>query len=586
MYKRQCIKFKNILFFILAVGLTFLLPLCVTANDDEEDTETVVEEYVNPFLEENLALYEEAMALQGYIVPGLAYLDDNEGEDQGRHYAPLMEGVVLGKSEVLTRYDEGNEFSLMARYDDENNSALGLRYRISGISFRGYLDLADYAIIEDTPADVRTTWTDNRNFGFEFAAGDMLFSWDHRETNREWDLSGLCDYSSDRFAFTQDFPFGSGNLDLGLVYRQLNSDDLRFNSHGSMIAKLNGRFAIDDRTSARLGYGGVWADKPDVSASGSFSKHSFSGSITRKDCLGDDFDFTAYGNYESLGGEQTLNTHWDSRYNFGGRISSDHFDNLKLEAGVSAEYFDVDQIRYEMPGLSEFLIRPGLTRDDLAPYTVRNYGHSYRGYLKGKLRFSGGGSLSQDFTFARHHDNKAPDGTELTGVPGVMPLTLYDRFEWKTGLYAPLSDEVSWQLSNVYRKWDMRLRESDGTQNTFTTSLTWNPAENSGFSAYYQNLTHNFGITGVDEHAADQHGLGLDWWHDTGNDITFTLGWFMGKGDNAMHDFERTKIYSSLVIGPDGRWRLIAEYGDSSNEDYEVLDFKPFNAVLYYKIDL
>ena len=203
MYQQRRITFRNILFFALAVGVFFLLPLCAMAENDDE-VETTVEEYVNPFLEENLALYEEAMALQGYIVPGLAYLDDAEGEDQARHYAPLMEGVVLGKSEALSRFDDGNEFSLTARYDDENNSALGLRYRIGGVSFRGYLDLADYATIEDTPADVRTTWTDNRNFGFELGGGDMLFSWDHRETNREWDLSGLCDYESDRFAFTHD----------------------------------------------------------------------------------------------------------------------------------------------------------------------------------------------------------------------------------------------------------------------------------------------------------------------------------------------------------------------------------------------
>ena len=81
MYQQRRITFRNILIFTLAVGVFFFLPLCAMAENDDEE-ETTVEEYVNPFLEENLALYEEAMALQGYIVPGLAYLDDTEGEDQ------------------------------------------------------------------------------------------------------------------------------------------------------------------------------------------------------------------------------------------------------------------------------------------------------------------------------------------------------------------------------------------------------------------------------------------------------------------------------------------------------------------------
>ena len=586
MFRHQSDSFKNILLFILIAGLLLLLPLGAMAEEIAEDEQVVDEEYVNPFLEENLGLFEEAMALQGYILPGLAYLDDNAGQDQGRHYYPLMEGFVLGGSEVITRFEDGNEFALSASYEDENNNALGLRYRVGGYSFRGNLELNDFATIEDTPADVLTTWTDNRNFGFELGGDDILFSWNHRETDRRWDLTGLNEYDNDRFAFAYDFPNACWDLDFDLVYNRLNSDELGFNSRGSLMGRINSRFDIDERTAGRLGYGLVMADTPNAATEGNFSKHVFSGSITRKDCLWDDFDVTAYGNYESLGGEQTLNTHWDGRYDFGIKTVTDHFDNLKLEAGLMAEYFDVDQIRYEMPGLSEFLIRPGLTSEDLAPYTVRNYGHSYEGYFKGRLRFGNGGSLSQVFTMARHHDNKAPDGAELTEVPGVMPLTLYDRLEWKTGIYTPLDDNVFWQLSNVYRKWDMRLRESDGSQNMFTTSLTWNPDDNSGFSAYYQNLAFSFGIEDVDGNATDQHGLGFDWQQDTGNDISFTLGLFIGEGDNLNHDFDQTRFYGSLVIGPDGMWLITAEYGDSSNDDYEVLDFDAFNAVIYYKIDL
>ena len=69
MFRRQWFSFNNILLFILTAGLLLVLPLGAIAEEVAEDEE-VVEEYVNPFLEENLGLFEEAMELQGYIVPG------------------------------------------------------------------------------------------------------------------------------------------------------------------------------------------------------------------------------------------------------------------------------------------------------------------------------------------------------------------------------------------------------------------------------------------------------------------------------------------------------------------------------------
>ncbi len=571
--------------FLLGAIILLLALSAATALADDDGTD-VENEYVNPFLEDNMALYEEAMAMQGYITPGLAYLDDSSSDDQARHYSPLLEGIILGDSALTTRYDNGNELGLYARYDDENNSALGLHYRINRMTFSGYLDLADYALVEDTPASVRNSWTDNRNFGFELAGSKMLFNWDHRETNRKPEFCALNDYTSDRLTFTHNHPFDDGTLDIDVIYHRVDSADLGLNSRGSLTTKLNGRYDFCDNTRMRLGYSSVFAGEPGNNVGGSFARHILSGSLTRNNCLNSNLDVTAYGNYEMLNGEQTLNTHWNHRYDFGCNVAADNIDHMSLEAGLSAEYFDVEQIRYELAGLSELMAVPGLTEEDLEDYVVKNYAHTYNTYFKGKWSFPGGGYFSQRIDYSRHHDNKAPDGAPDTGADGVMPLTLYDTYEWKTGLNAPLNDNVFWQLSNVFRKWDMRLRESDGKQNTFTTSLTWNADANSAFSLYYQNLNYDFSIDELDDSATDQHGFGFDWWRQEDNDFSYTLGLFLGRGNGQTHDFDLTNFYGSIVFGPEGRWELAAEYRDSSNSDFRTLEFDVFNAALYYKIDI
>jgi hypothetical protein len=561
--------------------VTLGLILNVSALADEE----TVEPDANPFLEENLELYEEAMALQGFIVPGVAYLDENEDEEQSRHYSALMDGIILGKSEAITRFPGGHEFSLSAFYDDENNTGVGLRVFTGDYSLRGSFDLADYAIIGYLPERVRTNWIDQRNYSFETSYGEFTGSWLHRESDRRTNETNLRSYTSDRFSFGYDYPACWGDIDFGLSYNRLDSDNPGFLNRDTISVSANTNAPLNNRTNLKAGYAGVWADGPGIEGGGNMSRHIFSGSISRRCERLNNSVVTAYGNYESLGSEQTLNTHYDRRYDIGGRLAY-KYDNIRITAGAEAKYFDVDRIRYEMPGIGEFLIHPGLSEDDLAPYTIRNYGYSYSGFIKGKYRFCNDGSLSQELSLSRHYDNQFPDGSVEGGIPAQQPLTLHNRWEWKTGLYTPLGDDWSWQLSNTYRDWDMRVRDSSGSHNLFTTSFTYNPSDDSALSFYYENFCLNYSIEEIDPYAADQSGLGVDFWYDSGNDTAFSAGIFSGKGNSDMNDFDLLRISTSLTLGPDGKWKIQTEYSDSDNSDYAELDFDYFNAMLYYRIDL
>ncbi len=576
-------KLKYAILLGAAFGLMFFVQAGVFAADDDADAGT---EYVNPFWEENQELYQEAMILQGYLMPGVAYTDESADDAQARHYNPLPDNIVLGDSEVTTRYKGGAELGFTADYIDNNNAGVGVRYNTSDYQFKGGFNLSDFASIENTPADVRTTWTDNQVYGFEVVTGNLFAGWNHKDTNRDWEFTGLDEYESDRVEFTYGTPFASGDLDLGLVFTNIESSDLDFNGRSAIMASANGRFPMENKVDLRVGYGGAWAQKPGGIEGGRFSKHALSASIGKRDFYADGFDLALFGNYETLGDEQTLNTHYDRKYNWGGKAIYNPSRCVWFEGGAWAEYFDVDYLRWEMPELGEYMLMPGLTADDLERFTVRNYGHAYNSYLKGRVKFANGGAVTQEFRYGRHYDNQAPDGAADSGIDAQQPLTLYTRWDWKTDINAPLSDDVSWQLTNFYRRWDMRLREDDGRSNTLATSLNWNPCDNTGLSFHYENLTGSFGIDDIDRYAANQHGFGVDGWYKANDDLSYNGGIFWGKGNGEFNSFDRFGIYYSIVMGSDGRWKLKFEYNKSDADDFDALDFDVFDAVLYYKIDV
>jgi hypothetical protein len=570
---------------ILAVFTVLFLavPLSAVAEEDGNGDNS---EYVNPFLEENMVLYQEALGLQGYIYPGMALLSGDESDSQGRHYSPLLDGLVLGRSNIINRYTGGHEFSLTSFYNDKDNAYLGLRCMADNLFFRGNLELASYALIEDTPASARTTTTNNHNYGFEAMFGDVLANWEHRDVDREWELSGLNDYSSDRFTLSFGSQFNQGDIDYDLSYRNVDSEQLLIDNQTTLTARVNGNFEISDRTDLNLGYGGVFTQKPNDGPGEGYSRHVMSGALSRRNVLTRGINLAVFGNYQVLGKEQTINTHWDRNRNVGARIFSDWINDAKFELGTSAEYFDIDRLRYEMPQLDALLLQTGLSLNDLDRFMVRNYGHTYDTFLNGKLRFSNGGMLKQNLCYERHFDNKAPDGNVDTGVPGELPLTLYDVWKSSTGINTPLSDQTTLRFSNVFRKWDMRLRDSEGHNNLFTAALTWNPDDSRGFSLYYENLMQDFENLDSAPDSADQHGFGLDIWGASGDAMDYTTGIFVGKGSGNNHGFDTMKIFASLNLGTDDRWKISLEYLDSTNNDFQSLDFDAFKAVLYYRIDL
>jgi hypothetical protein len=570
---------------LLGIALALLPLIRATALADDEGSENGAG-YVNPFWEENQELYREAMVLQGYLMPGVAYNNEDVEDAQARHYNALPDNIVLGDSKISNRYEPGTQLDFNANYIDNHNAGAGFRYDAGDYLLKGGFDLSEFASIEDTPGDVRTTWTRDKNYGFQVMAGNLLAGWSHREADRDWEYSGLDGYKNDRIDFSYGMPFASGDLDLGLAFSNLDSNDLNFNGRNTIIASANGRFPVDSDTDFRLGYGGIWAQKPGDLGGDAFSKFTVSTNISKRNFISDDFDASLFGNYVNLGNDQTLNTHYDKRYNWGGKGIYNPNGCLRLEGGFWTEYFDVEHLRWEMPDLGQYMLVPGLTADDLEEFTVRNYGHAYNSYLKGRVKFANGGFFSQEVRFGRHYDNQAPDGAEDTGIDAQQPLTLYTRWDWTTGLNIPLSNDTSWQLTNSYRKWDMRLRESEGNTDTLATSINWNPSDDTGLSFHYENLTNSFAAEAVDSYAADQYGFGVDGWHRAQDDLSYNGGIFWGKGTGEFNSFDKFGIYYSVVFGTDGKWKLKLEYNKSSADDYDALDFNVFDGVLYYKIDI
>jgi hypothetical protein len=572
------ITMNRISWFLAAlILLSAAVPMAAVAEENGE---------VNPFLDENLELYYEALELQGYVVPGAAYTADNEGDEQAYRYGPLQEGFVVDPSEATWRHENGSDFGLAGWFEDDNTYYLESRYDTSRLNLGAYYSESEWAKLEDLPDRIKNTWSDRQEWGLNVGSRKMIAGWDHYDVTRDPFYSSLNEYESDRGFVDFGIPVGFGDLNMSVVYSLLDSDQLMADEQATINSNLGWTYKPRRDTRIKLGLGTVQADSPlEGSDIQDHSQYLASLRIDRYRWPGDDWTVTLFGNYDTVDKSPVVNTRWDEWTNIGLKLKYDGLKGTSFEIGGKFESVDGERLDLaNAPGLA--LIVNGTSRSDLDGYYISESPDVRQFWVKTRTKISDVGSWVNHARYSEYDDTHST----ISSNPHYWPLYPETVFDYTTNFFLPVSNNAYLNFSDRFRWYESRTINSDISEsadfndNLASLSLTANPREDWNVTAYFDYITQNVDPSEIEGAAVDQFGLGLDLWHDFGNKLAFSGGLYYGESDEGYPGFEYLRVHGLVEYGP---WGFYYEHVDADAEDYDnILVFDAFTAKVVYRIDL
>ena len=429
----------------------------------------------NPFAADNMALFEEALRIQGYLAPEFGvkdYDDSNEMfAERGLRYPDLLSGELA----FYAPTGEAYYWEHWARVETLNQ----FRYRGGTNVLFGAFDAEVWRHTNNAVEYTQNGFNldETRHFNFALDIDRILDTGLH---------AGWRFHAVDRWAATPVLPdYESVNLDLGFRCDRHQPFEWRGDISHSIFSST--ALAMDDvqETNLSLWAGYRFGDAWRVSAGYGHNVHETvmpNGALLANDFERDTYDLgvryespicNAFAGANMRFRDVTSSPIYTSQVS--NETSYDFFVGYRdfmfvdrIEAGY--KWTDLDSLRYmyENPNHEQFLVTPVVNPNDLAGLIQAEWPSSDEWYFKGRFD-AGPAEISAKYSTYSLND-------QATWVPGAAPVITYypeqiDEFSVTASL--PITDRFNFTASDFYRRSELNGRGTALDENLFSGDLSF-----------------------------------------------------------------------------------------------------------------
>lgn len=536
----------------------------------------------NPFYEDNLALYEEALILQGNIeFAAIAHTRDdatNFGERLHRDSWPLS------LTELDMRFYDCAKAIFDARGEFLDKDRMYFDAWATGDHVKGHFNIARQRTQNVNQAPIPGfAWSLSRHLTQDLS----LELWLGR--NREFTL-GVSEYSADREPLSSlaadevtrrawaDYLYERGEWDAqaGVWLQQRHEPQIGMNHVAAegIDLSLGWQPCASDRIS--VGFRRMAADTADLSA-GEIGRNDFEIEWRHRFSVHDPVDLRTYYQRRVYEETATLNSHWGVRNRYGVNLRTSTGDIRLLEGGWKHENYSYRRLTYEVPGVTGLSYVQGLTSLNWAPYYDPMTVDANTWYLNTRVDLGNRGAW-----FAGGMKLRRMDDAMGTAPIGTIALRRDRVFSYNTLFYMPLSQEVTVNLNHSYTDW--ANGPSGGDSWLFGTALNWTPSECSRI-----NLRYNHWNVDSDYAAGawntDSDSLGATYyWRSDHNRGELFCDWWDADG---LEQADWWRMGGEIRWGNTGNpWRVRLTYTNEDADYFPLFDNSDLEILLGYSFTL
>ncbi len=445
----------------------------------------------NPNADENMALFEEALRLQGYLAPQLNLQEFNGGSEAFQERQGINPEFISGDWVLFSPTGQAFFWESYGKFTALNNfrvkagtSALPARNAQIEIWKLRHSGLAD------APAGGFSMHeTDRLRFGIEFEevfGSGLSASYSRNDVNRNNPNPSLPGYYTDSLLFEYLGPdFGGVEWNAGFSFSELSSNDLGFNNSAekSLWISANREFSQNVRLNMTLGKD--WLDTSgDVTGSDfGFSRERFNlgARFGAPDCpwfAGADFDLYSSGRAPIYGSHLTRGEKLKTFVGYRGFYFAD-----RIRLGFERSNMNSFRLLYERPEFDRLLIgKPTVTADELGIIQIER--PTYDKWFADGLFTIGPAKLSANYA------TTSIDKT-ATWRPGTnsYPVRTYwpeDIDAFGAMLNFPVAAAISLNLYDNYRKISHGSRLTSQTESLLGGDVSLGFAENHSLTLGYE----------------------------------------------------------------------------------------------------
>jgi len=533
----------------------------------------------NPFYEDNLALYQEALALQGgdLEVAATAHTrDDVTDYGERRH----IDSWPLAIPELDLHFSDEAGAVFDVRGEMFHKDRLYLDSWMAGGHIKGHFNLARQRTQNPNQDPVPGfAWSLSRHLAQsvsaelwlgqdrEFACGVSEYSVDRQQ------LSNLAVDETTRRAWA-DYLYQRGEWEAqaNLWVQQRNEPQIGMDNAAAegMGLKLRWQPSNTDRLSGA--FRRVASDTADLNA-GELARNDFEFEWSHRFTGNNPVDLRAYYHRRVYEDTATLNSHYGARDCYGVNLRCSPGDVRLLEGGWKHESYDYYRLTYEVPGVTGLANVTGLTPLDWAPFYDPFTVNADTWYLNTRVDLGNRGAW-----FAGGMKLRRLDDSLGTAPIGTIALRRDRELSYSALFYVPLSPEVTLNLDHSYTEWENGPGGGDSW--LFGAALNWTPCERSQVNLRYNHWNGDSDYAaGAWDTDADSLGATYTWQRANHRGEIF-CDWWNADG---LEQSDWWRLGGEVRWGAGGNpWRLRMTYTSEDADYAPVFDNSDLEILLGY----
>jgi hypothetical protein len=532
----------------------------------------------NPFYEDNLALYQEALALQGSLeVAATAHTRDDATNFGERQH---IDSWPLALSELDLRFYDKADAVFDVRGEMLHKDRLYLDSWMAGDHVKGHFNLARQRTQNANQAPIPGfAWSLSRHLAQdaslelwlghdrEFAVGVSEYSVDRQPLSNlavdETTRRGWMDYLYQR---------GEWEARANLWVQQRNEPQIGMDNAASEGLDLALAWQPTDSDRLSAGFRRVASDTADLNA-GELGRNDFELEWNHRFGGSNPIGLRTYYERRVYEETATLNSHWGVRNRYGLNLRTSAGDVRLLEGGWKREDYSYERLTYEVPGVTGLAYVTGLTPIDWAlfydPMTVK----ADTWYLNTRADLGNHGAW-----FAGGLKLRRMDDTMGTAPIGTIALRRDRELSYNALFYVPITPEVALNLDHTYSDWDNG--PSGGHTSLFGAALNWTPCERSQFNVRYNRWsTDSDYAAGAWNTDADSLGATYSWQTDNHRGELF-CDWWNADG---LEQADWWRLGGELRWGDHGNpWRVRLTYAEENADFLPIFDNSDLEILVGY----
>jgi len=466
----------------------------------------------NPHAEDNMALFEQALELQGLIVPEFGAKDFEGASEMFAERASRYPDFFSGEWVFYAPGGDTYYWEHSARITTLNDFRVRLGTNALSGRLTGTAWKLEHNSVADTAGGYALGETEHYWYGLDFEeilGSDFYASYLQHDVNRGIDTPVLPDYNAKHL----DFGFRSKDYD-GFEWRAnfrrslFTSDELGMDD----AAETGINVWAGYRASQMLRfYGGFSTEKAetnvpaDANITNSVEREKFNfgvryGGPLNNWCAGAD------ASWLNVDSEPIFTSHLTGRNKYNFFIGHRNFyfvDRIRL--GYESSNMDSVRLMYEEPAYEQLLIASPQTPAELANIIQTEKPNTDRWYVEG--RFSAGpADINAKYS-------KIDISESATWVAGQgWPVISYwpdSQEEFRASVYVPIIDRISFSAFDWYRKSDNGARQTSLEENVLSGDLSFSVTERHTITVGYEKAVWE---TGGPDAAAIDNEIDQDTW--------------------------------------------------------------------------